>query len=193
MYHDLKKLPWNTTWWHWRWVDERSVFIVLLFFFLLRAILNKLWRQHPTRHQPYGHLPSITKTIQVRRTRLTGHCWRNRDELISYVLLWTPRYGQAKTWRSAQTYIQELCEDTRCSPEELPEPMKNREKWWERVRDIRDIGTWWRWWLFYYLSLFAWSFPTFSFFSFSFSSLFFFFLIYKRKTIFADFTPEKEC
>ena len=29
------------------------------------AILNKSWRQHPTRHQRYGHLPPITKTIQV--------------------------------------------------------------------------------------------------------------------------------
>ena len=32
----------------------------------LRVILNKSWRQHPTRHQLYGHLPPITKTIQVR-------------------------------------------------------------------------------------------------------------------------------
>ena len=28
-----------------------------------RAILNKSWQQHPTRHQLYGHLPPITKTI----------------------------------------------------------------------------------------------------------------------------------
>ena len=32
---------------------------------MLRAILNKSWRQHPTRHQLYGHLPPITKTIHV--------------------------------------------------------------------------------------------------------------------------------
>ena len=50
---------------------------------MLRAILNKSWRQHPTRHQLYGHLPPITKTIQVRRTIYAGHCWRSRDELIS--------------------------------------------------------------------------------------------------------------
>ena len=37
---------------------------------MLRAILNKSWRQHPTRHQLYVHLPpAIMKTIQVRRTR----------------------------------------------------------------------------------------------------------------------------
>ena len=35
---------------------------------MLRVILNKSWRQQPTRHQLYGHLPPIMKTIQVRRT-----------------------------------------------------------------------------------------------------------------------------
>ena len=29
---------------------------------ILRAILNKSWRQHHTRHQLYSHLPPITKT-----------------------------------------------------------------------------------------------------------------------------------
>ena len=61
---------------------------------MLRAILNKSLRQHPTRHQLYGHLPPITKTIQARRTRHAGHCWRSKDEIISDVLLWTPAYGQ---------------------------------------------------------------------------------------------------
>ena len=69
----------------------------------LRAILNKSWWQHPTRHPLYGHLPPITKTIQVRRTRHAGHCWRSRDELISDVLLWTPIYGRAKAGRPART------------------------------------------------------------------------------------------
>ena len=63
---------------------------------MLRAILNKSWQQQATRHQLYGHLPRITKTIQVRRTRHAGHCWRSKDELISDILLWTPAYGQAK-------------------------------------------------------------------------------------------------
>ena len=33
---------------------------------MLRAILSKSWRQHPTRQQLYGHLPPLMKTIQVR-------------------------------------------------------------------------------------------------------------------------------
>ena len=61
---------------------------------VLRAILNKSWRSHPTRHQLYGHLPPITKAIQVRRTRHAGHSWRSRDELISDVLLWTPHMAE---------------------------------------------------------------------------------------------------
>ena len=63
---------------------------------MLRAILNKSWRQHPTRHQLYGHLPPIMKTIQVRWTRYAGLCWRSRDELISDVLLWTPHMAEQK-------------------------------------------------------------------------------------------------
>ena len=125
---------------------------------MLRVILNKSWRQHPKRHQLFGHqlfghqlfghLPPITKTIQVRRTRNAGHCWRSRDELISYVLLWTPTYGRAKAGRPVRTYIQQLCEDMGCSPEDRPETMNDREMWRESIRDIRASGTaWWWWWL----------------------------------------------
>ena len=114
------------------------------------AILNKSWQQHPTRHQLYGHLPPITKTIQVRRTRHAGHCWRSRDELIRDVLLWIPTHGRAKAGRPARTYIQQLCEDTGCCPEDLPRAMNDREEWRERVRDIRAASTIWWWWWYQY-------------------------------------------
>ena len=117
---------------------------------MLRAILNKSWQRHPTRHQLYGHLPPITKSIQVRRTRHAGHCWRSRDELIRDVLLWIPTHGRAKAGRPARTYIQQLCEDTGCCPEDLPRAMNDREEWRERVRDIRAASTiWWWWWWWY--------------------------------------------
>ena len=93
---------------------------------MLRVILNKSWRQHPTRQQLYGHLPPITKTIQFRRAKKAGHCWRSRDELISDVLLWTPTHCRAKAGRPARTYIQQLCEDTGCCPEDLPGAMNDR-------------------------------------------------------------------
>ena len=94
---------------------------------MLRAILNKFWRQHPTKQQLYGHLPPITKSIKIKRTRHAGHCWRSRDELISDELLWTPSHGRAKAGHSARTYIQQLCVNTGCIPEDLPEAVDDRE------------------------------------------------------------------
>ena len=73
-----------TTWTLTKWMEKK---LDSNYTKMLRAILNKSWRQHPTRHQLYGHLPSITKSIQARRAIHAGHCWRCRDELISDVLL----------------------------------------------------------------------------------------------------------
>ena len=107
-------------------------------------MLRAIWRQCPKKQLLYGHLPPITKTIKVRRTRHAGHCWRCRDELISDVLLWTPSHGQAKTGRPAKTYIQQICADTGCNPEDLAEAMDDREGWRKSVRDIHaDCVTWW--------------------------------------------------
>ena len=111
---------------------------------MLQAILNKSWRQHPTKHQLYSHLPLITKTIKIKWTRHAGHCWRSRNKLISDVLLWTPSHGWAKAGRPAWTYMQQLCANMGCSPEDLPQTMDDREGG-ERVRDIRADGTTW-WW-----------------------------------------------
>ena len=81
-------------------------------------------------------------------------------QYISDVLLWTPTYGRAKAGRPARTYIQQLCEDTGCIPEDLPEAMNDREKWRERVRDIRATSTtWWWWWWLQYIVWDDW--PTF--------------------------------
>ena len=116
---------------------------------MLWAVLNKSWRQHPTKQHLYDYLPPITKTIKVIRTRHAGHYWRSKDELMSNVLLWTPSHGRAKAGLPARTYVLQLCEDTGCSPEDLPEAINEREQWRERVRDIcagvtTSIWWWWR-------------------------------------------------
>ena len=114
---------------------------------MLRAILNKSWRQNSTKQQLYGHLPPITKTVQVRRTRHAGHCWRSKDELISDILPWTPSHGRKKAGRPAWNYIQQFCADTRYSLEDLPGAMDDRDGWRERLREVRAGGaTWWWWW-----------------------------------------------
>ena len=75
---------------------------------MLQAILNKSWKQHPTKQQLYGHLPSITKTIKIRRTKHAGHCWRSRDELISDVLLCFTRTSKGRT-TSLNLHTAALC------------------------------------------------------------------------------------
>ena len=52
-----------TTWTLTKWLEKK---LDSNYTRMLQAILNKSWQQHPTKHQLYGHLPSITKTIQVR-------------------------------------------------------------------------------------------------------------------------------
>ena len=126
---------------------------------ILRAILNRSWQQHPTRRQLYGHLPHITKTVQARQTRHAGHCWRSKDEMVSDVLLWTPAYGQSKAGRPAKTFIQQLCDDTGCNPEDLPKAMNDRETWRERVKDIRVNGTSWWWYIYIYIYIHIYIYP----------------------------------
>ena len=94
---------------------------------MLRPILNKSLRQHPTKQQLYGHLPPITKSIQVRRTKHAGYCWRSKNELISDILLLTPSQGWARAGWPARTYIQQLCADTGCSREDLPGAMDDKD------------------------------------------------------------------
>ena len=101
---------------------------------MLRAIWNKSWWQHPKKQQLYGHLPPITKTIKIRRTRHAEHSWRSRDELICDVLLWTSSHGRAKVGRRARTYIHQFCEDTVFS-------LKTCRKQWTIGRDgERGLG-----------------------------------------------------
>ena len=59
-----------TTWTLTKWLEKKR-------YGNYTRMLDKFWRQHPTRHQLYGHLPPITKTFQVRRTRHAGQCWRS--------------------------------------------------------------------------------------------------------------------
>ena len=81
------------------------------------------WKQHPTKQQLYGHLPPISKTIQIRRARHVGHCWRSKEKLMWDVLLRTPSHGRARVGRPARTYLQQFCTDTGWSMEDLMEEL----------------------------------------------------------------------
>ena len=113
---------------------------------MLRATLNKSWKQHPKKHHLYGQLSPTSKTIQIRRTRHIGHCWRRKDELISGVLLWIPSHRHTSVGWLTRTYLQQLCTDTGRRLD-LPETMNDRDEWRQRVKEIRaSSATWWWWW-----------------------------------------------
>ena len=102
---------------------------------ILQAILNKSWRQHPTKHQLYGHLPPITKNYPSwDEPDMRGHRRRNRGRTHKW-----HTHGEAKAGRPARTYIQQLCADIGYSLEDLP-GSDGRYRWQGRVREIRTGG-----------------------------------------------------
>ena len=78
---------------------------------ILCAVLNKSLKRQAPKLQLYSHLPPITQTIQVRRTRHAGHWSRSKDEFIN-IFLWTPTYEY--TSRPAKTHIHQLCSNGGC-------------------------------------------------------------------------------
>ena len=52
------------------------------------------------------------------------------------VLQWTSSHGRAKAGLPARTYIQQLCANTGCSLDDLPEAIEDREVWRKRAREM---------------------------------------------------------
>ncbi|KAI8491777.1 Endothelial cell-specific molecule 1 [Branchiostoma belcheri] len=74
----------------------------------------------------------MSQVIRERKLRFAGHSWRNKAEIVSDVLLWTPKHGHASVGRPCTTCIQQLCEDVGCRLEDLPRAMEDREGWRKR-------------------------------------------------------------
>ena len=108
---------------------------------MLRAALDIHWSNHPTKQQLYGTLPPVSSTIRQSRLRFIGHCWRAKSELVSQTVLWNPSHGKANVGRPSITFIDQLCSDTGCTPEELPTAMDDRLEWRKRVKASRARTT----------------------------------------------------
>ena len=100
---------------------------------MLRALLKKSWKQHPTKQQLYSHQPPISKTIQIKRTGHAGNCWRSKSELISYILQWSPSHGRAGVGCLARAFSTTAL--NRCSLDDQPNAMDDRDEWRGRVRE----------------------------------------------------------
>ena len=70
--------------------------------------IEESWKQYPTKQQLYCHPPPIFKSIQIRQTRHTGHCWRSKNEHISDILLWTPSQGRVCVGWPTRTCLHQI-------------------------------------------------------------------------------------
>ena len=109
---------------------------------MLRAALNKSWKDRISNKDLYLEIPRISASIRKQRLRFAGHCWRSKDELASDVLLWQPTHSKRPRGRPAKTYIDQLLEDTGCNIDEIPTAMNDRKGWMERVKKCRASSTW---------------------------------------------------
>ena len=121
---------------------------------MLWTILYPPCKQHHIKQRLDGYLPPITKTIQFRRTKHVGPCWRSWEELKRDVLRCTTSHGGAKAGCSVRIYIEQRFVDTRCSLENLPEAMDDREGWRERARDTHADGATWWWYIYIYIYIY---------------------------------------
>ena len=72
------------------------------------------------KQREYGYIPPISQPIKIRQTRHNEYCWWSKDELVSYVLRWTPTHRHTSISRSARTYTHQICADTGFILEDLP-------------------------------------------------------------------------
>ena len=76
---------------------------------MLGAVINVSWKDHPTNRDLYGKLLPITEVICESRLRFAGHCFRNKNELASDLVLWAPTHGSRKSGRPCKNYIDKTC------------------------------------------------------------------------------------
>ena len=111
---------------------------------MLLAVLNKFWKQYPTKQRLHINLHSMTQT----RAKHASHFWRFKAGHLSNVLLRTFIHRCATASRAAMNYIHQLCADTGCGLEDQPVARDDKDENRERARELRAINTvwWWKWW-----------------------------------------------
>ena len=97
------------------------------------------WFEFPSDTAIWMHYMDSNKMAgEDARRQLHKNAASNLEQILAATPHKTPT---AKAGRPARTYIQQLCEDTGCCPDDLAEAMNDREKWREIVRDIRAAST----------------------------------------------------
>ena len=120
-----------TTWTQTKWLEKK---IDGNYTRMLRGILNKSWRQHPTKHQLYG--PDMQDTAGEAGMSSKVMYFDGPPHIAEQ-----KQDGQFEHTYSSSVRIRDV------ALEDLSGAMNDREEWREMVRDIRaGSTTWWWWW-----------------------------------------------
>ena len=83
------------------------------------------WKNHPTKQQIYGNIPSVSTSVGARRVQFAGHCCRAENEVISTLLLWKPSQSRGRSL----SYPALISRDTGIMEKDLGKVMMAREVW----------------------------------------------------------------
>ena len=100
---------------------------------LLRRVLNISWRDHQTNRVVYGDIPPLSVTLRKRRLQFAGHCVRIKDQSISHLMFWTPKYGYSNCGRKKTTYPDSIAKDMGLELNDIPQLMMNKVTWYQYV------------------------------------------------------------
>ena len=78
---------------------------------MLRAALNKFWKQYPNKTAAVQPLTFHLKNHPTKTNTTCWPCWRCLDELKSDVILWTPTQERAREGRPARIFIYQISAD----------------------------------------------------------------------------------
>ena len=94
---------------------------------LLMRIQDLSWKNHPSKEQIYGKLPVVSALVRSRRVQFAGHCHRIKNDVISSLLIWSPKHhGRGRKL----SYPDMIARDTNLHREDLKRAMQDREYWW---------------------------------------------------------------
>ena len=94
---------------------------------MLRAILNRSWKDHAKNKDIYGNIMDICTSIRQQRLRFSGHCWGSKLELASDVIIYHPTHGKRKRGRPRRKYVDQLMDDTLCDINEIKKAKEDRD------------------------------------------------------------------
>ena len=90
---------------------------------LLMRVQNLSWKNHPTKQQIYGNIPSVSTTVKARRVQFAGHCCRAEKEVISTLILWKPSQSRGLSL----SYPAVISRDTGIMEQDLGKLMMDRK------------------------------------------------------------------